>query len=194
MATISVDKQYRRNKIHPKKFALWVACASMMMVFMALTSAYMVRQAGGNWLEFPLPNIFFVSTAIILASSITLQSSYWSFKKEKEGMYKGLLLISLILGGAFVIVQYQGWLALQAMGVPLKLNPAGDFIYAISGVHLAHIVGGLVAMIVTALVAFVMKFKVTPARLLRFELLLTYWHFVGGLWLYLMIFWTLQRS
>lgn len=194
MEANNITQEYRRNKIHPKKFALWIACASMGMVFAALTSAYMVREAGGNWLEFPLPNIFFISTIIILASSVTLQSSYAAYKKENEKGYKGLLLFSLILGFSFVIMQYQGWVALHDMGVPLKLNPAGDFIYAISGIHLAHIFGGLVAMIIGAMVAFSMSFKVTPARKLRFELLLTYWHFVGGLWLYLMIFWTLQRS
>ncbi len=187
-------QQYRRNKIHPKKFALWIACASMGMVFAALSSAYTVRQAGGNWLEFPLPNIFFISTAVIIGSSLALQASYTAYKKENSGMYKGLLLFSLVLGFAFIVMQYQGWQALHNMGVPLKLNPAGDFIYAISGIHLAHILGGLIAMIIGVIVAFSMTFKVTPARILRFELLLTYWHFVGGLWLYLMIFWTLQRS
>lgn len=186
--------QYSRNRIHPKKLALWVACASMAMVFAALTSAYMVRQAAGNWLEFPLPNIFFTSTAVVLLSSVSLQGAYWSFNKGKAAMYKGLLIAGLILGVVFVNLQYQGWLSLNEMGVPLKLNPSGDFIYAISGIHLAHVIGGLIAIIVTVMAALMRSFKVTPARKLRLELLLTYWHFIGGLWLYLMIFWTIQRS
>lgn len=182
-----------RNKIHPKKLTLWVACASITMLFAALTSAYMVRQAGGNWLEFPLPDIFFVNTAIIILSSVTLQAAYVSFKREREAWYKGLLLLSLVLGGTFVVMQYQGWQALYDMGVPLKLNPSGDFIYAISGIHLAHILGGLAAMAIGVIIAFTQPFKKTQARLLRFELTLTYWHFVGGLWLYLMLFWTQYR-
>ena len=191
--SIMADQLGRRNKIHPKKFALWVACASMSMLFAALTSAYMVRQASGNWLEFPLPNIFFVNTAVIILSSVTLHAAYISFKRERETAYKALLILSLILGFAFVVLQFQGWEALAEMGVPLKLNPSGDFVYALSWIHLAHLLGGIAAITVAVLVALSKKFKKTPARQLRLELTLTYWHFVDGLWLYLMIFWIMQR-
>ncbi|MEO7176886.1 MAG: cytochrome oxidase subunit III, partial [Saprospiraceae bacterium] len=64
------------TRIHPQKFALWASLAGMIMMFTALTSAYVVRQAQGNWLEFRLPDIFFFNTAVILLSSITLQMSY----------------------------------------------------------------------------------------------------------------------
>lgn len=183
----------KRNKIHPKKFALWVACGSMSMLFAALTSAYMVRQAAGNWLEFPLPNIFFVNTLVILISSVTLHGAYLAFKSERENLYKGLLLVSLLLGFTFVALQYQGWEALTNMGIPLKLNPSGDFVYALSWIHLAHLLGGIAALLIGLIIAFSRKFKVTPARKLRFELTLTYWHFVGGVWLYLIVFMTFQR-
>jgi len=192
MTDTIMTEQVGRNKIHPKKFALWAACASMAMLFAALTSAYMVRQSSGNWLEFSLPDIFFYNTLVILLSSVTLHVSYLSFKKGKEGAYKILLLITLVLGLAFIFLQYQGWQALHDMGVPLKLNPSGDFIYAISGIHLAHILGGITALIIACIVAFTRAFKRTPARQLRFEMTLTYWHFVDGLWLYLMVFWTMQ--
>ncbi|MEZ4987918.1 MAG: cytochrome c oxidase subunit 3 [Saprospiraceae bacterium] len=183
-----------RNKIHPRKFALWVGCASIVMLFAALTSAYMVRQASGNWLEFPLPDIFFVNTGIIVLSSVALQGAYFSFKREREALYRWLLVVGLMLGLAFVVFQYQGWQQLNEMGVPLKLNPSGDFIYAISGLHLAHVLGGIAAIIIAVIIAFSRPLKVTQARKLRFEMTLTYWHFVGGLWIYLMVFWTLSRS
>jgi cytochrome c oxidase subunit 3 len=183
----------KRNKIHPKKFALWVACASMFMLFAALTSAYMVRQAAGNWLEFPLPDIFFVNTLVILVSSVTLQGAYVAFKREREALYQVLLVVSLLLGLTFVALQYEGWEALNAMGIPLKLNPSGDFVYALSWIHLAHVLGGLAALTIACIIAFSRKFKVTPARKLRFEMTLTYWHFVGGVWLYLIVFMAFQR-
>ncbi|MEZ5038538.1 MAG: cytochrome c oxidase subunit 3 [Saprospiraceae bacterium] len=189
---VTVGRQYTRNKIHPKKFALAVACASIMMMFAAFTSAYIVRQAAGNWLEFRLPSLFMVSTAVILLSSLTLHLAYRSFLKEKELAYKGLLLISLVLGLSFVVLQYQGWLSMMEMGVPLKTNPSGDFIYVISGVHAAHVLGGIAALIIAIMHAFVLKFKVTPARKLRFEMTFIYWHFVGFLWLYLMVFFSIQ--
>jgi len=182
-----------KNKIHPKKFALWVACASMSMLFAEHTTAYRVRQAAGNGLEIPLPKIFFVNTLVILISSVTLHGSYLACKREQESLYKGLLVISLLLGFAFVVLQYQGWEALAAMGIPLKLNPSGDLVYALSWIHLAHVLGGITALAIALIIAFSRKFKVTPARKLRFELTLTYWHFVGGVLLYLVVFMVLQR-
>lgn len=190
---VAVGKQqYTRNKIHPKKFALAVACGSILMMFSAFTSAYIVRQAAGNWLEFQLPSLFFVSTGIILASSLTLHFSYKNFLKGNEQMYKTLLVVTLMLGLGFVVMQYQGWLSMMEMGVPLKTNPSGDFIYVISGVHAAHVIGGITALIIALLHAFTLKFKVTAARKLRFELTFIYWHFVGFLWLYLIVFFSIQ--
>lgn len=188
MNDIVVDKTFGRNKIHPKKFALWVALASITMMFAALTSAYIVRRAGGNWLEFQLPAIFYYNTVTILASSVTLHLSYRAFKQGNSSLYKLLLLVTFGLGLLFVGLQYEGWTQLEAMGVPLRLNPSGDFIYVISAVHAAHVLGGIATLIVAGMHAFMLPPKVTPARKLRFELTLTYWHFVDFLWLYLLIF------
>ena len=182
----------RRNKIHPKKFALIVACGSLMMMFAAFTSAYIVRQAAGNWLEFRLPNVFFISTIILLASSLTLHSSYLAYKKGKEKTYRSLLLVSFVLGFGFIIAQYRGWIALAGIGIELTTNPSGSFVYVISGIHVAHVLGGLAALIVATLHAFTLPYKVTPKRKLRFEMTLIYWHFVDLLWVYLLLFFTMQ--
>lgn len=192
MNAMAVNEEYKKNnKIHPQKFGLWVACASITMMFTALTSAYIVRQAGGNWLEFRLPGIFLASTITIVASSIALHGSYLAYSKGKEQSYKLLLLLALVLGFGFVISQYQGWVALQNIGVPLKTNPSGDFVYAISGLHAAHVLGGIVALVIGAIRAFSMPFKVTARRKLRQEMTLTYWHFVDLLWVYLFALLTL---
>ncbi len=181
------------NRIHPLKFAMWIAMASITMMFGAFTSAYVVRQAAGNWLEFALPNIFFVSTAVLLLSSVALHASYRSFIAEKEKLYKPLLVLSLILGIGFIVLQYQGWLELFSIGVDLKGNPAGSFLYVITGVHILHLIGGIVALIIGILNAYTLKFKVTPKRKINFELTLHYWHFVDLLWVYLLIFLYLSR-
>ena len=181
---------YRRSKIHPKKFALLTACASMMMMFAAFTSAYIVRQAAGNWLEFRLPDLFYLNTGVILLSSLSLQSSYAAFKRGNTRIYRLLLVASLILGLAFVALQYQGWQAMAAIGVELTTNPSGSFVYAISGVHAAHVLGGIAALILAILHAFILRHRVTPVRKLRFELTLIYWHFVDFLWVYLLLFFT----
>jgi len=194
MAVAIADNQYRRSKIHPKKFALWVACASMMMLFAAFTSAYVVRQAAGNWLEFHLPSLFFYSTAVILLSSLTLHGSYYSFRQGNANLYRLLLIVSLLLGLGFVVMQYLGWNQLNAIGVPLDGNPAGSFVYVISGVHAAHVLGGIAAISLALIHAYVLPYKLTERRKLRFELTLTYWHFVDFLWVYLLGFFLLTGS
>ena len=182
-----------RSKVDSKKLALLIGCASIVMMFAGLTSAYMVRRAGGNWLEFRLPNIFFINTIVMLLSSVAIHSAYLAFKKGNEVLYKGLLVASFILGVAFVVLQYKGWLDLTAIGVELTGNPAGSFIYVISGIHAAHVLGGLAAILVAMIQAFSLKYKVTKRRKLRFELTLIYWHFVDFLWVYLLLFFLSQQ-
>lgn len=182
-----------RNRIHPWKFALWIGLASITMMFGALTSAYVVRRAAGNWLEFSLPDIFFVSTAVLLVSSITLHFSYKSFTGGQENKYKTFLIVSFILGIVFIALQYQGWMDLFAVGIDLKGNPSGSFLYVITGIHAAHIIGGLAAMVIALINAFTLKFKITERRKINFELTLQYWHFVDLLWVYLLIFLYLSR-
>lgn len=183
----------RHNKIHPKKLLLWVSIVSLVMMFTALTSAYIVRRAAGNWLEFSIPTIFYVNTLVILVSSITLHAAYGAFKREAEGAYKALLSISVVLGIAFVGLQLLGWEEMTAQGLDIKINPSTSFVYALSGLHAVHVLGGVAALIVALVIAFVKKLKRTPARQLRLELTLTYWHFVDILWIYLIIFLSLQR-
>jgi cytochrome c oxidase subunit III len=185
-------RQNTRRGIHPPLFALWAAMGSMVMMFGSLTSAYIVRQAAGNWLEFRMPDIFFFSTVVILMSSAALHGSYWSFRNGNERGYKLLLVLALCLGVTFVIMQYQGWLTLFNMGVVLDGNPGGSFFYVISGVHVAHVLGGLFAIIVAIMHAFSLPYKPVEKRRRRFQLVLHYWHFVDFLWLYLFLFLLIQ--
>ncbi len=183
---------YSRNKIHPHKFALWVAIGGIVMMFGAFTSAYVVRRASGNWFEFKLPDIFFLNTVVIVASSVTLHFAYTAFKKGKETWYKSLLVATFLLGILFVILQYKGWEAMNAIGATFTVNPSSSFIYVISGLHAAHVLGGIAALIVAMTHAFVLPFKPTIRRKQRFELVCHYWHFVDVLWIYLVVFFMLQ--
>ncbi len=187
------EADYRRSKIHPKKLALWLSLASIVMMFTALTSAYIVRMAAGNWLEFSIPNIFYWNTGVIVLSSVTFHAAYIAFKRGAEGLFRLLLGATFILGIGFVVLQVMGWLQLVDAGVPLGTNPSGDFVYAISAMHAAHIIVGVAILAVCLVAAFVLPFRRTPARQLRLELSLTYWHFVDALWLYLIIFLSYQR-
>lgn len=175
-----------------QKFAMWLAIAGITMMFMALTSAYIVRKASGNWLEFTLPPMFFISTGVILFSSVTLHISYKSYLNRNVKAYRLFLLITFLLGILFVVTQYLGWKAMEEMGVYLTGNPSGSFVYAISGLHIAHVFGGVAALIVAIIHAFFLKFKVTKKRKTRFQLVTHYWHFVDILWVYLLVFFMVQ--
>ncbi len=188
MSTQTVNPLSFRNRIHPQIFALYVAFGSIMMMFAALTSAYIVKHAQGNWLEFPLPAYFFYSTAVILMSSVTLHYSYWSFTKHKEKLYKLFLIISFVLSLSFVVLQFYGWTSLFSIGVDLKANVSGSFFYLITWLHGLHILGGIAAITVAIIHALTLRFTVTEKRKTRFKLVLHYWHFVDFLWIYLLGF------
>ncbi len=180
-------------KFNTNKFSLYIALGSIVMMFTAFSSAYIVRQSAGNWLEFPLPSLFYVSTAVILLSSVTLHLSFEKFKSQNEQLYKSLLVLSFILGVGFIVTQYYAWMELFAMGIDLKRNPSGAFVYVISGAHAAHVIGGIATLIVAMIHAFALPFNVSPKRKNRFNLVLIYWHFVDFLWIYLLLFFALQR-
>ncbi len=188
MKKISAFEHRGDNKVHPLKFALWIGIAGSIMFFVALTSAYIVRKAQGNWYEFRLPDLFYYSTAIILLSSVALHASYKSFLSGKEKLYKGLLSLSFVLGILFLILQYSGWTKLNTMGIYMDTNPSAAFVFAITLVHAMHLLAGLVVLLVALLMAFVQKYEITPLRKLRFELTLTIWHFFDILWIYLIVF------
>jgi cytochrome c oxidase subunit 3 len=191
--SMALKTKEKRSRIHPQKFALWVACASMIMFFAAFTSGYIVRRSAGNWLEFVMPNLFFYNTIVILLSSITLHSAYVAFKKMNTKLFKILLGVSLVLGIAFLVLQYQAWIALTENGIELTTNPSSSFLFVISGFHAAHVLGGVVAIMIAFVKAMTQKHEVTPIRKLRLELTTQYWHFVDILWLYLLIFLIVQQ-
>lgn len=176
------------RRIHPQKFALWVSFASIIMMFAALTSAYIVKQAAGNWLEFALPRSFIISTISIILSSLFLHWSYRSFKSANKNSYIIGLVLAVVLGFCFVAFQYLGWTELFSYGVDLKGNVSGSFFYLITGLHALHVLGGIGALLISLINASVLKFEPNSGRILRYEMVLHYWHFVDILWIYLLVF------
>ncbi len=185
-------KNNPRRGVYPPLFALWLGMGGIIMMFGSLTSAYIVRQASGNWLEFRVPDMFFFSTIVMLLSSMTLHASYRAFRKGNESVYKIGLPVTLLLGMIFIVLQYYGWNDLYKIGVALDGNPSGSFFYVISGIHAAHVIGGIFALMVAATHAYSLSFKPTEKRRRRFQLVLHYWHFVDFLWLYLFLFLLIQ--
>jgi cytochrome c oxidase subunit 3 len=186
-----VEEAKRPLAMHPKKFAMWLFIVSVVMIFAALTSAYIVRQAEGNWLMFELPQLFWITTGIILVSSVTIHWAYLAAKRDNLESVKTATIITTVLGVAFLVGQYLAWGALVESNVHFVGNPSGTFVYVLSGLHGVHIVGGVVFLLILLRSAF--KFKVHSKSLTLIEMCATYWHFLGGLWLYLFIFLLLNR-
>jgi cytochrome c oxidase subunit 3 len=173
--------------MQPKKFALWLVIVSIVMLFAALTSAYIVKQADGNWLAINMPPVFMLSTAIIALSSLTMHLAYVAAKKDEIGRLKLMLGISILLGIGFLMTQYYSWAQLVAGNVYFVSNyVSGSFIYVFTGLHGAHIISGIIYLMITLVYTFLDK--VHSKRLLQIEMCMTYWHFLGGLWLYLYLF------
>lgn len=197
MSTMAIHSE-RQFKIHPQQFALWAAIASMVMMFAAFTSAYIVKKAGAGdaWQDFTLPNIFFINTLVIIASSITMHLSLRAFRRNQFQKFRITLGITLILGIAFLIGQLQGWEAMNNIGVYITNSDAGAFLVVISGTHGVHILGGVIALLITFVVSLVKSYRpidqlmleTNPNKHLKLQMVATYWHFVDILWIYLFLF------
>ncbi len=179
------------GKVHPKKFSLWLLLLSIMMLFAGLTSAYIVRRGDGNWFNFQLPTIFLFSTLLILASSATMYFAFKAIKNDNLRAGKLALLGTIVLGILFVISQYIGWIALSSEGLYFVNPKEGDkvsasFFIAIAGVHLLHILAGLI--FVVSVYIRTLKNKINDKNTLPIDMCNTYWHFIGLLWVYLYLF------
>lgn len=190
-----VEEARKPLSMNPKKFALWLFIGSVVMVFAALTSAYIVRQAEGNWMSFDLPSLFWVNTGIILLSSVTMHWAYVSAKRDDLVTTKLAVSLTTVLGLGFLVGQYMAWGQLVDSNVYLVNDRAGavsgSFVYVISGLHGLHIVSGIIFLFIV--LAATVQYKTHSKNLTQMEMCVTYWHFLGGLWLYLFLFLLFNR-
>jgi cytochrome c oxidase subunit III len=195
METLNIkqSKNYREDlRLARRKAAkpmMWIGIVSIVMLFAGLTSAYVVRADNGNWLVFQLPSTAFLSTALIICSSLTLYISQQAIKKNNFRATTLGLLFSFILGIGFFITQYLCWKELTAQGIYFVgkySNASGSFLYLIAMVHLFHMIGGLISLLVT--LAKSVRKKYSADDYLGIELTAIYWHFLDVLWIYLFLF------
>jgi cytochrome c oxidase subunit 3 len=186
---LSAVQSKEPQRIHPHKFTLWVAMGAIVMMFAALTSAYIVKKNQSSWLEFDLPRIFWYSTFAILLSSVTMHLSIKAFKAREMDRYRTLITLTAVLGVLFIVFQWLGFSSLEAKNIALtgaKSNSAASFLLVITGIHMVHVLGGVIALLVIFIRAYSVKIK--NYNSLPIELAGTYWHFVDVLWVYLFIF------
>ena len=177
--------------VHPQKFVLWLFIVASVMLFAAFTSAYIVRRGEGNWLIFDLPQLFKYNTFILVLSSVSIHWAYFSAKQDNVFRVKLGLIITLMLGATFGIAQWFAYKELVGEKIFLTGNPAESFIYVITFVHLIHIVAGMLLVSLVAWKAW--RYEVHKKNLLSINICVTYWHFLGALWIYLYFFFLLNR-
>jgi cytochrome c oxidase subunit 3 len=170
----------------PKRFALWLFIVSIVMIFASMTSAYIVRKGEGNWLDFELPPVLWVSTAVILISSFTVQMALISARKDELTAVKVWMFITLTLSLVFLYLQWESWVRLVQINVYLVGNPSGSFLYILTGLHAFHLLTGITYLAIVTRMAFL--YKVHRTETLDMELAATYWHFLDFLWVALFAF------
>jgi len=179
----------RNQKMHPHKFTLWIAIGSITMMFAGFTSAYIVKSNQAGWQPVQMPKIFFLSTVLILTSSLTIYLAQTAMSNREMARYRMLLAATAVLGVAFVVTQFIGFSELWAQKITLKESIAGSFFYIITGVHALHVLAGVTALIVLLVRAYNAKMKFYSTS--PVETAGLYWHFVDLLWIYLFVFFLL---
>jgi cytochrome c oxidase subunit III len=184
---LQIDLNIAKKKT--AKALLWIAIISMIMFWGGLTSAYIVRQGAGNWLNFEMPSLFFISTAIIVLSSIAFLYAQSSVKKDNnKGVIIGTLM-TLVLAIIFTTIQFGGWKELFDNKVVFGgkySNPAGSFFILFLWAHWAHMAGGIISLLFVLINS--LRKKYSSENALGIELCALYWHFLSILWVYLFLF------
>lgn len=173
---------------------MWMALAAIVMLFAAFTSALVVRKGISNdWVRTELPHILWLNTAVLLASSLTFELARRAldggdrFSVERGARW---LYLTLALGIGFITGQLVAWRELAARGVYLATNPSSSFFYLLTAAHGVHLLGGIVALAYAAFVA--RKILAQPRKRITVDLTALYWHFMDGLWVYLLILLTVR--
>src|SRR5690606_12340060 len=188
MAQIPPFEQDKLN-LRAKKFMMWLFIVTSFILFAGLTSAFIVYTAGNpnRGIKVILPQLFIYSTAVIILSSITLHMAYYYAKRLKLGKQKLYLAATIVLGILFFIMQLGAWQTLIDQGVYfVNQNASQSFIYVFTGMHLLHILAGLV-MVINSYAGAVKRIHKLK-NIFRLEVTSIFWHFIDILWIYLYFF------
>jgi cytochrome c oxidase subunit 3 len=182
------EEQARKGRTY--KMLLWFGMISICMIFAGLTSAYVVSKSRPDWLkDFVLPSAFVISTVAMLVSSFTFYLALQATKKENRNGATAFLLITLALGIAFIVLQFKGFGQVIENGyffTGSESNVTTSFLYIAVLVHIAHLLGGIISLLVVIYNHY--KQKYNSAQTLGIELSAMYWHFMDFIWVYLFLF------
>ena len=167
---------------------LFVGLASCTMVFAALSSAFVVRRGlsdMNDWVSISKPTILFWNTGILLLSSLLLDRSRRALKAGARGQFNLWWSAATVLGILFLAGQAYAWYQLKQAGIFISTNPASSFFYVFTAAHALHILGGVSALVYVDVQA--LRLRLGPAKRTAIDVTAVFWHFLDGLWVYLMI-------
>lgn len=178
-----------------KKMMLWFGIAALLMGFAGWTSAYIVSSSREDWIKgIELPSLFYVSTGLIIISSLTYILAKRGVQQNKSQLSVGFLVITLILGITFIYLQFQGFEQMLGNGYRFT-GPTSSikmsYVFLIAFVHILHVVAGLISL--TVVLYNQLKGKYSSEEYLGMSLGATFWHFLGILWVYLILFMTFVK-
>ena len=185
--TQGTEKEKRERS---KKMMLWFGIGSLIMGFAGWTSAYIVSRSREDWVqELELPSAFFISTVLIVISSITYIMAKNAVKANKQKNATLWLLATLALGVSFIALQFYGFSQMLQSGYYFTgptSNIKMSYVFLIAFVHILHVVAGLISLLVVIFQQ--LRGKYAPQSMLGLELGATFWHFLDLLWVYLLLF------
>jgi len=165
---------------------LWVLLAASTMVFAAFSSAFVVRRGlSDDWTAMHWPPILFVNTVVLLASSVVLDQSRRALRTGNRSGFNLWWTIATALGILFLSGQAFAWYQLKEAGVFVSSNPSSSFFYVLTAAHAFHLMGGVVALVYVDVQA--LRLRLGPAKRTAIDVTAIFWHFLDGIWLYLMI-------
>lgn len=185
----TLEQEYIAAKRKSAKPMLWVSMISMTMMFAGLTSAYVVSRKRYDWVSFDLPQSFYISTLLIVLSSITFMLAKFFIKKDNRTATTAALLATFSLGIGFVLLQFQGFDELFSAGYVFageQSTVKSSFIYGITLAHIVHIIAGIIVL--SVVIFNHLNKKYSSKDTLGLELGAIFWHFVDILWIYLFLF------
>lgn len=198
MGGIAVEGNEKKYIIHPSKFNLWLFIVSIILLFGALTSAYIVSKGierdKDMWHYFSMPKVLWLNSAILVVASVMLQIGLWGARKGDFRRAKIGYGLTMVLGLIFLGGQALAWSILTEEGVVFGTggSNSGNYLYVLTCLHGLHIVAGLIFLGVVYWR--LMRNRYRPGNLLGIENAATFWHFLGLLWLYLFIFLLLNQG
>ncbi len=203
MSNTPISEQDRSMIFHPYNILMVLTILGLSMLFLALTASFVYArvQNGEKMPAIDLPPIFLLNTVILLASSATMNWAKKCYLSDDTEKYQQALIYTIILSLLFMVSQYFGWRALFSSEVFINSNLSASYLYAISILHFAHVIFGLPFLILFLRTAkkqmkepvSVLVYFSDPEKRMKLRLLTLYWHFLDALWIYLVLFFFVNK-